>query len=66
MTGALYLEHPLAQKGSYIAISVNHYFKLPGGDQWKFTQWLESVKLCQEILGHTSERKISQGVYNFI
>ena len=66
MMDALYLEHPLAHKGSHVATCVNLYFKLPGGDKWKFTQWLESVKLFQEILGHTSEHKISPRVYNFI
>ncbi len=59
MTGVLYLEHPLAHKGSHVAPSVNHYFKLPGGNKWKCTQWGESVKLGQEILAHTSEHRFS-------
>jgi hypothetical protein len=59
MTGALYLEHSLAYKGSLVATSVHLYFKLPGGDKWKCTQWEESVKLCQEILADTFERSIA-------
>ena len=62
MTGVLSLEHPLAHKGSHITTSVHLYFKLPGGDEWKCTHWEESVKLGQEILAHTSERKITPKV----
>jgi hypothetical protein len=62
MTGALYLKHSLAYKGSYVATSVHLYFKLPGGDKWKYTQWEKSVKLGQEILTDTFERMISPKV----
>jgi hypothetical protein len=66
MTGALYLKHSLAYKGSYVATSVHHYFKLPGGDKWKYTQWEKSIKLGQEIIADIFERMISPKVYNFI
>jgi hypothetical protein len=62
MSGTLYLEYPLVYKGSHVATSVNHYFKLPGGDNGKCAQWEESVKLCQEILAHESERSVSEKV----
>jgi hypothetical protein len=62
MMDNVHLEHPLGHEAPQIATCVYLYFKLPGGDKSKCTQWLESVKLCQEFLGHTSEHIISPKV----
>jgi len=58
MMDTVHLEHPLAHAVPQVTTSVHLYFKLPGGDKWKYAHCEESVKLSQEILGHTSEHKI--------